>query len=73
MDFTQYAVTFIVSCICRLSFDPCYSLISTNPVKGGAYNWLEYLMYKLKDDCFIGHDTRILMYKYLCIYKYSLL
>ena len=30
-------------------------------------------MYKLKGDCFIGRDTRILLYKYLCIYKYSLL
>ena len=32
------------------------------PVKGGAYNLLEYLMNKLKGDCFIGHDTNILLY-----------
>ena len=42
-----------------------------DPVKGGAYNWLEYLMNKLKCGCFIGHDTRILLYKYSWIYKYS--
>ena len=43
-----------------------------DPVKGGAYNRLEYLMKKLKGDCFIGHDTSILLYKYLWIYKYLL-
>ena len=30
-------------------------------VKGGAYNWLEYLMNKLKGDYFIGHDTSFLL------------
>ena len=32
-------------------------------------SWLEYLMNKLKGDCFIGHDTSILLYKYSWIYK----
>ena len=35
-----------------------------DPVEGGAYNCLEYLMNKLKGGCFIGHDTRNLLYKY---------
>ena len=43
-----------------------------DPVKGGAYIWLEYPMNKLKGGCFIGHDARISLYK-LWIYKYSLL
>ena len=44
-----------------------------DPVKGGAYNWLEYLMNKLNSDCCIGHDTSILLYKYSWINKYSCL
>ena len=36
-------------------------------------SYFEYLMNKLKGDFFNKHDTSILLYKFLCIYKYSLL
>ena len=41
-----------------------------DPVKGGAYKWLEYLINKLNRGCFICHKLRILLYKYSRIYKY---
>ena len=45
-----------------MTLQNCSLMSPQDPVKGGAYNWLEYLMNKLNRDCFISHDTRILLY-----------
>ena len=63
----SYCNMYICILLCKSKYEyiclyhdlAAFPLIYTRRVKGGAYHLLEYLMNKLKSDCFIGYVTSI--------------